>query len=56
MPPEWWCDGGELVDQDPDGRGCPRPPACRRGEGATCGGEHDFQCDEGFTCVDGTCS
>jgi hypothetical protein len=56
QPPEWWCDGGVLVDQDPDDVGCPRPPACKRGEGATCGGEHGFMCDEEFTCVGGVCS
>jgi len=55
LPPEWWCDGGELVPQDPDELGCPVPPGCQRGTGATCGGEHEFVCDEGFECVDGTC-
>ena len=55
LPPPWWCDGGELTDQDPDELGCPRPPSCKRGQGATCGGEHDFQCDPGFECLDGTC-
>jgi eight-cysteine-cluster-containing protein len=56
LPPPWWCDGGVLVEQDPMDNGCPRPPACERKEGATCGGEHDFQCDEGFYCVEGICT
>jgi eight-cysteine-cluster-containing protein len=55
LPPPWYCEGGELVDQDPLDNGCPLPKACERKEGATCGGEHDFICDEGYECIDGIC-
>ncbi|MDY0001297.1 MAG: proprotein convertase P-domain-containing protein [Polyangia bacterium] len=54
MPPPWYCEGGEIVPRD-DLLGCPLPPRCERKEGATCGGEHDYQCDEGYACVDGIC-
>jgi hypothetical protein len=54
MPPPWYCDGGEIVPRD-GANGCPMPPRCQRREGALCGGEHEFACDEGYLCVEGTC-
>ena len=54
-PPPWWCEGGRIVPQGPNSVGCPQPAKCERAEGATCGGEYGFVCDEGLSCVDGLC-
>ena len=50
QPAPGWCEGGEVVDQEPGADGCPRPPKCVRADGASCGGEREFQCDEGLFC------
>jgi hypothetical protein len=55
QPEPWWCDGGTVVLGGTDANGCALPATCERKQGATCGGEHAFVCDQGYDCRSGVC-